>query len=200
MRWRVGSVILSSSKTLLGGTRGSQQFLNTPSSCVICFNQQRNSSLQHKERKLVNIPQDVMYSVVVDVAKYNRFVPYCTRSVVTHETATHADAKLSVGFGPVKEHYNSYLTFEKPDFVVADCTDGRLFNHLKCTWKFSPTKSPNSSIIDFHVMFEFKSSMYNRLATMFFEKVVKTMVSAFVKEAHKRNAALKLARVRAGHH
>jgi len=132
-----------------------------------------------------------MFDTVKDVGNYKDFVPYCTSSEIKNETSHSSHARLVVGYGPVNEHYTSKLRYEKPVFVEALCSDGKLFNSLNCMWKFKRVKSPDMCIIDFNVDFEFRSLFYSSLATMFFNEVVKTMVSAFEKEG-KRRLALKI--------
>lgn len=147
-------------------------------------------TLKHNERKLVRVPPSVMYETVKNVENYRNFVPYCTSSVVTSKTENSSRARLSIGFGPIQERYTSKLSFKHPEYVEALCSDGTLFYSLNCMWKFKPVKAANMCIIDFHVDFEFRSALYSRLATLFFNEVVKKMVSAFEEEA-KRQLALK---------
>nr|CAB3232950.1 coenzyme Q-binding protein COQ10 homolog A, mitochondrial-like [Phallusia mammillata] len=140
-------------------------------------------TLQHADRKVVRAPISVMYNVVADVDKYYEFIPYCTKSVVTSKTNKTAKAKLSIGFGPVQEHYNSTLVLNDPTYVKSICTEGKLFNLLDCTWKFAPGPQPDTCIVNFHIIFEFRSLMYTKLANMFFNEVVKKMVTSFESRA-----------------
>ena len=164
---------------------------------VHCKNEKRFYSsrfsrvLTHKEKKIVAVPIDVMYDVVWDVSRYKEFVPWCTKSVVTAQTQKTAKADLAVGFGPVQEHYKSTLIFNKPKYIKSICSDGKLFNMLDCTWKFSEVPSSSTTIVYFDVEFEFRSIMYTKLAQVFFDEVVKKMVSAFEKRALQKCKAAK---------
>lgn len=144
-----------------------------------CASTMFSKTLSHKEKKLIPVPLEVMYDVVADVGQYKEFVPWCTKSLVTHQTKQTAKAELAVGFGPVQEHYKSTLIYNRPKYIKSICTDGKLFNMLDCTWKFSKGLSPSSCIIAFDVSFEFRSIMYTKLAQMFFDEVVKKMVVSF---------------------
>ena len=151
-----------------------------------CFFQtcKRFKTLRHKERKLVHVPPTIIYNTVKNVGNYKNFVPYCFKSIVTSEKEFSSTAQLGVGFGPVKEHYTSLLKFNDTKFVEAHCMDGKLFNSLICLWKFNPVSSkPDITIIDFQIEFEFKSRLHSKLATLFFNEIVRTMVKAFEKEA-----------------
>jgi len=163
-------------------------------SAATTTNQRLKSSktLMHNERKLVNVSPQVMYETVKNVDNYKNFVPYCFESNVVSKTENTSNAKLSVGFGPVTEHYTSKLKFEDVDFVEALCSDGKLFNSLNCMWKFKPVRSPEMCVIDFHVDFEFKSQFHSSLANLFFNEVVKKMVGAFEQEAKRQSAAAEI--------
>ena len=138
-----------------------------------------SKTLTHSEKKVIRVPIEVMYDVVADVDQYKDFVPWCTKSITTTKTKKTAKAQLSVGFGPVTEHYNSTLVCNRPYYLKSICTDGKLFNMLECTWRFAEGKTPKSCVISFDVSFEFRSLMYTKLAKVFFDEVAKKMVVAF---------------------
>lgn len=52
-------------------------------------------------------------------------------------------------------------------------------------WKFGPGLPENDKtcVIDFYVTFEFKSALHSKLATVFFDEVVRKMANAFLKQA-----------------
>lgn len=129
-----------------------------------------------------------MYNVVVDVKNYKHFIPFCTNSTILSEENERIRANLEIGFPPIIENYTSNVTMLKPNFVKAVCKDGKLFNHLETTWKFGPglKSNPRSCIVDFYILFEFKSAIYSQVANIFFDNLVSQMESAFFKEAQRR--------------
>ncbi|CAF0730559.1 unnamed protein product [Adineta ricciae] len=148
----------------------------------------QNKTQQYAEQRLLGYTAVEMYEVVVDVQRYREFVPWCIRSDIVKPTFPHSfKAHMEIGFQLVKEQYNAQVTHQKPTIVKSVCTDGRLFNHLITEWKFLPgiEKEPRSCILDFHVSFEFRSILHAKLAHMFFDEVVRQMVSAFLKRAEK---------------
>lgn len=76
-----------------------------------------------------------------------------------------------------------------PRLVKAECTDGRLFDHLDTLWIIRPglKNNPETCVIDFSLSFEFKSVIYSHLSNFFFNEIVRQMENAFLEEARKRH-------------
>lgn len=132
-----------------------------------------------------------LYSVVSDVKNYEKFLPWCTKSHVYDTQKDFLKGDLVIGFPPLTERYTSHVTLRRPNYIRADCTDGRLFSHFLTTWQFGKGLKdiPQSAVIDIDVQFEFKSAMYSNLAHIFFDQVVKQMEEAFLREAKVRFGA-----------
>jgi len=59
-----------------------------------------------------------MYDVVVDVARYREFVPWCIRSDILKPTYPNMfKAHMEIGFQVVKEQYTALVTHQKPTLV-----------------------------------------------------------------------------------
>lgn len=129
-----------------------------------------------------------IYDVVADVKNYKNFVPFCKKSDVISKNNNSLKANLVIGFPPIKENYISKITTVRPRFVKAECTDGKLFNHLNTLWIFSPGLKNNAEtcVIDFSLSFEFKSIIHSHLSNLFFNEIVRQMENAFLEEAKRR--------------
>ncbi|XP_028674385.1 coenzyme Q-binding protein COQ10 homolog, mitochondrial [Erpetoichthys calabaricus] len=159
----------------------SRGFLNVIAPFVGC------KKMEYAEAKLLGYSAEQMYNVVADVEKYCQFVPWCKSSKVTSNCNGVRKAQLEIGFPPVVERYTSQVMLKPHRQVRAVCSDGSLFSHLETVWRFKPgsCEQKDSCILEFYVSFEFKSAFHSRLATIFFDEVVKQMVAAFERRAAK---------------
>ncbi|GAB0091757.1 Coenzyme Q-binding protein COQ10, mitochondrial [Sergentomyia squamirostris] len=142
----------------------------------------------YEKKKLVGYTEEQMYSVVSDVENYENFLPWCKKSFVHGRSETLLKGDLVIGFPPLTEKYTSHVTLEKPNYIKAECVDGRLFNYMLTMWRFSRGLKdiPQSCVIDIHVAFEFKSLVHTKISNIFFDQVVRQMEDAFIREAQNR--------------
>ncbi|XP_058862588.1 coenzyme Q-binding protein COQ10 homolog, mitochondrial isoform X3 [Acipenser ruthenus] len=114
-----------------------------------------SKKIEYSESKLLGYSTEQMYNVVANVENYQQFVPWCK---------------------------SSKIISQRNQAVCKNCS---LFNHLETVWRFSPgaPAQPETCTLHFYVSFEFRSLLHSQIATVFFNDVVKQMVTAFEKRA-----------------
>ncbi|XP_062517503.1 coenzyme Q-binding protein COQ10 homolog B, mitochondrial-like [Corticium candelabrum] len=132
----------------------------------------------YSKRKVLGYSVDQVYDVVSDVDSYSEFLPWCRESRVFQRRGNQCRGVLVVGFPPILERYVSDMTMIRPHSVQSDASADKLFKHLKTVWKLSPSAT-GSCLVDFHVDFQFKSSLHSKFSTLFFNQVSRRMVAAF---------------------
>ena len=138
--------------------------------------------LTHIEQKHLPYSPEQMFALVAGVDKYHEFAPWCVASRINkRESKTVFYADLVVGYKMFREKFSSKVIVTEPDSIHIEYLKGPL-KHLKNHWRF--IREPDGScMIDFSVEFEFKNSALQGIAQVFFQEVIKRMVSAFESRA-----------------
>ena len=135
----------------------------------------------HAERKCLPYTPEQMFDLVIDVEEYPKFLPWCVACRKTAEEGNIIEADLIIGYKMFREKFKSRVILDRPNEIRVEYLDGPL-KSLSNQWKFI-RNADGSCTIDFFVDFEFKNPMLQSLVTMFFDKAVSRMVSAFEKRA-----------------
>ncbi|QPG75830.1 hypothetical protein FOA43_003192 [Brettanomyces nanus] len=150
-------------------------------------------------------PPELVYEVVSSVDKYEQFVPFCRRSFINQRDAKGEPsiAGLEVGFKEFDEAFTCKLHCEKPRLVVAKSVTERLFEFLETEWTIEPL-TQTSCNVKLKLKYDFKSTLYNQVSSLFAGKVATVMTRSFEKrsyelfkkrEAHKSAMKAKPAKV-----
>jgi coenzyme Q-binding protein COQ10 len=138
--------------------------------------------LSHVEQKILPYSPAQMFDLVAAVDAYKEFAPWCLASRIKKwegDRVFYAD--LIVGYKVFREKFSSKVILTPKEEITIEYQEGPLKN-LTNHWKFSETPEGHC-LIDFSVEFEFKNGALQSLATMFFNEVVKRMITAFEKRA-----------------
>ena len=144
----------------------------------------------HAERRVMPWSPAQLYALVADIARYPEFLPWCIAARIHRRepvaTGEIVWADLVVGFRMVREKFTSKVTLTplRPDGVPhidVEYVDGPL-RHLKNHWLFVPLPD-GSTEIDFHVEFEFRSKILEKLIGALFHEAITRMVGAFERRA-----------------
>lgn len=132
-----------------------------------------------------NSPYSVaqIYALVVDVARYPEFLPWCSAARVRPVTENELLGELVITFKSFTERYTSRIVLTPPDgsHPVAEVNVTMVegpFHHLTNRWKLSPLPEGGTKI-HLDLDFRFKSKILEGLIGGLFQRASEKMVSAF---------------------
>ena len=123
--------------------------------------------------------------MVLDIEKYQEFVPWCLDSKI-HDKTDKGDtieikADLTIGKSFFRDTYKSFVIYNKSeDSIHVTNIDGPL-KHLENEWFFKQER--DSSEVEFNVDFELKNKILNVLMIKSFDLGLKRIADAFEKRA-----------------
>ncbi len=136
---------------------------------------------QHAEIKRLPYSPRQMYDLVADVESYPQFLPWNSaariRSRRPIEGGEVLEADLVISFKVFRERFGSRVTLW-PEALKIDTEylDGP-FRHLKSAWVFRD--APGGCEVDFHVDFEFRNVILQRIIGVVFNEAMTRIVRAF---------------------
>ena len=135
----------------------------------------------HAEKRDLPYTCEQMFDLVAAVDKYPEFLPWCLSSRIIKSEGDVFYADLVIGYKLVREKFTSKVVLDRPDSIRVEYLKGPL-KHLSNKWNFIP-RAEGGCTIDFYVDFEFRNAFFQSLMGVFFNEIVKRMVSAFEERA-----------------
>ena len=132
-------------------------------------------------KKLIECKKEQLIDLVLDIEKYPTFVPFCMDAKI-HKKKEQGNllliiADLTIGKGPFKDTYKSYVKFnKKEDSIFVTNLDGPL-KHLENTWQFK--QKNNITEVSFEVDFELKNEFLNIVMTKSFQFALDRIAKSF---------------------
>jgi len=132
----------------------------------------------HAEKRNLPYTPEQLFDLVAGVGQYPDFLPWCISSnIYKREGDNVFYADLVIGYKMVREKFTSKVTLKKPDEIHVEYLSGPM-KYLSNHWKFI-REEDGSCTIDFYVEFEFKNFVLQNLMGVFFNEIVRRMVSSF---------------------
>jgi coenzyme Q-binding protein COQ10 len=122
-----------------------------------------------------------MFDLVADVGRYGEFLPWVIATRVKSDSDGEMVADMLVGFKALREKFTSRVAKRRPHEITVHYLDGPL-KDLENDWKFRPL-GPDRCEVDFHVQFEFRNVLFQKLAGQYFDKAFRKMMAAFEERA-----------------
>ena len=131
----------------------------------------------HTEQRVLPYTPEQLFGLVIDVAKYPEFLPWCLAARIRKRTDSVMIADLVVGYKMIRERFTSRVAFDAAaGRIDVDYIEGPV-RHLTNRWLFHA--QPEGCLVDFYVEFEFSSRILERLMEPLFDKATRRMISAF---------------------
>jgi len=125
-----------------------------------------------------------MYDLVIDVARYPEFLPWCDKSRVVEQDEAGMTAEVGLAFGGFHQGFTTRNTHVPGREVNLKLISGP-FSKLDGTWKFTPVgaEGDRACRVELDLQYGFDSTTLQALVGPVFDKVASTLVEAFVKRA-----------------
>lgn len=123
-----------------------------------------------------------MYRLVVDVASYPQFLPWCDKGRVVSLEENGMVAEIGISFGGVHQTFTTRNAHVPDQQVIIKLIKGP-FSQLEGEWNFvSLGTDQRACRVELVLSYGFDSTL-GRLVSPVFDKIAGTMVDAFIKRA-----------------
>lgn len=125
-----------------------------------------------------------MFALVVDVARYSEFLPWCDRSAVLAQDENGMKAEIGIAFGGIHQTFTT-LNEHVPGREVRMKLVSGPFSRLDGQWKFIPLGGGEQRAckVELELNYGFENATLGRLVGPVFDKIAGSLVDAFVKRA-----------------
>lgn len=135
----------------------------------------------YTEKRRLPYSAEQMFTLAADVEAYPQFLPWCTATRIKRREGDTIYADMVIGFKVFREKFTTKAVFDKPHKIDVTYLDGP-FKYLQSHWVFDDVEGGGCDV-DFHIDFEFRSIMLQKLIGKVFDEAVHRMVDAFQKRA-----------------
>ena len=134
---------------------------------------------QHFEKRVLPYTREQIFELVADIEKYNEFLPWCLASRYKgREGDNIVVAELVIGFKMFRERFVSKVTLDAPRTIHVDYLQGPM-KRLNNEWVFKDGPEEGTCEVEFHVDFEFKNIVLQKLVGVLFAEAFRRMLAAF---------------------
>ena len=127
-----------------------------------------------------------MYALVVAIAQYPEFLPWCDRAEVLQQDEHSVTARLGLAFKGVHHAFTTRNTHTPDERVQVQLVDGP-FSTLQGLWVFKalgrPGREQQACKVEFDLRYAFASPALEAVVSPVFDRIANTLVDAFVRRA-----------------
>jgi len=125
-----------------------------------------------------------MFSLIVDVARYPEFLPWCDHAAVLARDEHGMKAEIGIAFGGIRQVFKTRNEHVPGRRVKMKLVEGP-FSRLDGQWKFTPLggEQQRACKVELELHYGFENSTLGALVGPVFDKIAGSLVDAFVKRA-----------------
>ena len=132
---------------------------------------------KHSEQYVMNHSAEQLFDLVADVGKYPDFLPWCMGARIIKDDGKIMLADLIVGYKMFREKFTSKVDMDRPNRIEVTYLNGPM-KYLHNHWGFTDN-ADGSCTVDFHIDFEIRNKVFERMMGAFFTEALERMVHAF---------------------
>ena len=125
-----------------------------------------------------------MFDLVVDVASYPQFLPWCDQTQILNLEEQGMTARIGMAFGGLHKSFTTRNTHIPGRQVQLSLIDGP-FKQLDGVWNFIPLGEEQACRVELKLSYSF-DSVFGALVGPVFDRIAATLVDAFVKREIER--------------
>jgi ribosome-associated toxin RatA of RatAB toxin-antitoxin module len=127
-----------------------------------------------------------MFSLVVDVARYPEFLPWCDHAAVLAQDEHGMKAEIGIAFGGIRQVFKTRNEHVPGRRVKMKLVEGP-FSRLDGQWKFIPLggggEQQRACKVELELHYGFENAALGSLVGPVFDKIARSQIDAFVKRA-----------------
>jgi len=125
-----------------------------------------------------------MFSLVVDVARYPEFLPWCDHAAVLAQDEHGMKAEIGISFSGIRQVFRTRNEHVPGRKVRMKLVEGP-FSRLDGEWKFIPLggEKQRACKVELELHYGFDNAALGALVGPVFDKIAGSLVDAFVKRA-----------------
>lgn len=136
----------------------------------------------HTEHRHMPYTAQQIYDLVADVARYPDFLPWTAaariRSRAPIDGGEELQADLVISFKVFRERFGSRVRLFPDDGVIDTSYLDGPFKYMESRWTIRQADN-GGAIVDFHVDFEFRNPMLQKIIGVVFDQAMRRVVRAF---------------------
>ncbi len=136
----------------------------------------------HHEHRHMPYTADQIFNLVADVQRYPEFLPWTAAARIRArrpiEGGEQIEADLVISFKVFRERFGSRVELFPDEGKIDTAYIDGPFKYMVSQWKIRPAES-GGCIVDFHVDFEFRNPVLQRLIGIVFDQAMRRVVGAF---------------------